>query len=139
MNDELTKKLEHIKELNFLNRTHAGIALALYDASDAANRADRDAFQKAWATVMNKSADFLDQAHALMTRLEDDPQTGRQQRLQEFLNGFAKAADINLSEADAQWAGYSRQLSDHEREQIENQGQDSGFEMGTQFRKLYPK
>jgi hypothetical protein len=69
--DELTKKLEHFREVNSLNRTHAGIALALYDASDAAVSADRDAFQKAWDTVMNKSADFLNQAHALMTRLED--------------------------------------------------------------------
>jgi hypothetical protein len=73
--DELTKKLEHLREVNSLNRTHAGIALALYDASDAACHADRDAFVKAWDTIMHKSADFLDQAHALMTRLEDDRDT----------------------------------------------------------------
>jgi hypothetical protein len=70
--DEFTKKLEHLKEINSLGSTQTEISIAFYEAYHAASHADRDAFQKAWATVMNKSADFLTQAHTLMTRLEDD-------------------------------------------------------------------
>jgi hypothetical protein len=69
--DELTKKLEHLKEVNSLGITQGEISIALCEAFDAASRGDRDSFQKAWATAMNKSANFLDQAHALMTRLEE--------------------------------------------------------------------
>jgi hypothetical protein len=70
--DEFTKKLTHIRELNALGSTQTQISIALYEAQDAASRGDRDSFQKAWATAMKQSADFLDQAHALMARLEGD-------------------------------------------------------------------
>jgi hypothetical protein len=56
--------------------------------------------------------------------------------LPEFLHGFARAADIDRTEADAAWAAYSRQLSGGERERIENQGQDAGFEMGQQWKAM---
>lgn len=59
-------------------------------------------------------------------------------RLQEFLYGFAKGADIDLSQAREQWAGHSAQLSDDKRRLIESQGEDSGFTEGQAFAKLYP-
>ena len=54
-----------------------------------------------------------------------------------FLWGFSKGANIDRSEAPAQWAGHSIQLSDSERQAIERQGEDAGFTEGQQFAKLY--
>ena len=54
-----------------------------------------------------------------------------------FLWGFARGADIDRSEAPAQWAGHSIQLTDNERRAIEQQGEDAGFTEGQQFAKLY--
>jgi phosphopantetheinyl transferase (holo-ACP synthase) len=70
--DELTKKLEHLREVNSLSHTQTQISIALLEACHAAKHADREAFQKAWETATHKSADFLDQAHALMARIEND-------------------------------------------------------------------
>jgi hypothetical protein len=56
----------------------------------------------------------------------------------EFLWGFAKGADIDRSEAEAQWAGWSTQLSDLERSRFEQQGEDSGFSEGQFFANHYP-
>jgi hypothetical protein len=70
--DEVMKKLERLMELSALSSTQSEISLALCEASQAASNADREAFQKAWETALTKSADFLDQAHALMDRLEGD-------------------------------------------------------------------
>lgn len=54
----------------------------------------------------------------------------------EFIRGLALALDVDYSEASAQWAGYSRQLTDSAREQIESNGQDSGFEIGNEIKRL---
>lgn len=39
----------------------------------------------------------------------------------------------STSEADAQWAGFSRQLSDLERERIEAKGYEEGVIVGRQI------
>lgn len=63
--------------------------------------------------------------------------TDNTDRQREFLNGFARGADIDRCEACAQWAGHSSQLSDDERRSIERQGEDAGFTEGQAFAKLY--
>ena len=55
-----------------------------------------------------------------------------------FLTAFAAAAHLNDSEAGEQWAGFSRSLSDSERELIENGGTQSGSREGESFLKLHP-
>jgi hypothetical protein len=55
-----------------------------------------------------------------------------------FLDGFAEATGLDLVAADGQWAGYSYQLSDWERSEIEAGGYEGGLAMGLAFRQLYP-
>jgi hypothetical protein len=66
----------------------------------------------------------------------------QQERLKQvngaFLKAFADVTKLKASEADEQWAGFSRQLSDSERTEIENGGSRSGHLMGEEFLKLYP-
>lgn len=57
--------------------------------------------------------------------------------INEFLAAFADAAGIHRNDADAQWAGFSRDLPDGGRERIEAGGAESGREMGADFRALY--
>ena len=57
--------------------------------------------------------------------------------LNDFIEGFAAASELDLAEAGEQWAGFSRQLSDREREEIEAGGYAAGLEQGTAFRALY--
>ncbi len=58
-------------------------------------------------------------------------------RLREFLNGFARGADIDRGEACAQWAGYSSQLTDEARRLIEKDGEDAGFTEGQAFARFF--
>lgn len=59
-------------------------------------------------------------------------------QLQNFLDSFAVAAELRRAEADEQWAGFSRQLSDAERARIEAGGFSAGAEQGEAFLALYP-
>lgn len=56
-----------------------------------------------------------------------------------FLDAFATEAGLRDSEADEQWAGFSRQLSDNERARIERGGTRSGQRQGREFLQLYPQ
>lgn len=51
----------------------------------------------------------------------------------EFILGFQSAAGLDRIEADAQWAAYSRQLSDAEIDRIEAGGYESGLDEGARF------
>ena len=54
-----------------------------------------------------------------------------------FIAAFASAAGIsNLAEADAQWAAWSRDLSNTERSAIEAGGSQSGAFEGETFKAL---
>jgi len=54
-----------------------------------------------------------------------------------FIAAFASAAGIsNLAEADAQWAGWSRDLSNIERANVEAGGSESGATYGETFKDL---
>ena len=64
------------------------------------------------------------------------PTTAAPDRFSEFLNGFARGADIDRAYAWDQWVGWSRQLSDSTREKIERDGEDGGFSEGQWFAKL---
>ena len=55
----------------------------------------------------------------------------------EFLNAFADAAGIDRNEANEQWAGFSRQLSDREIIEQESGGARSGRENGKMMRELH--
>ena len=61
-----------------------------------------------------------------------------QEAFEEFLSGFAIEAGIDESEAHDQWAGFSTQLDDDEREEIEAGGFDAGLAEGKKFAELYP-
>lgn len=53
---------------------------------------------------------------------------------EQFLYGFMVATGINNRvTADEQWAGWSRQLPDEERDEIEAGGYDSGYKEGKAF------
>jgi hypothetical protein len=60
-----------------------------------------------------------------------------------FIDGFAAGAGIpNRTNADYlrardQWAGWSRQLSDKEREEVESGGYDSGLREGKIFADIH--
>jgi hypothetical protein len=56
----------------------------------------------------------------------------------EFVRGWIAATNHGRYEAGEQWAGFSRSLSDHERELVESAGFASGFEMGTAWNTMYP-
>ena len=51
----------------------------------------------------------------------------------DFLTGFARATGLDLPTADAQWAVYSRHLSDSERETVEVGGESAGAIEGARY------
>ena len=55
----------------------------------------------------------------------------------EFLRGWIAATNHTSAMADKQWAGYSRHLTDSERETLEQDGFRSGWEMGQAWRAMY--
>jgi hypothetical protein len=55
-----------------------------------------------------------------------------------FLRGFAEATGLGITEADAQWAGFSRSLSDQERKDIEECGHAAGLAEGKLYRDMHP-
>lgn len=55
-----------------------------------------------------------------------------------FLRGFADSASVSYKNADEQWAGFSRSLSDSERARIEKRGYASGHAEGKKYAVLYP-
>ena len=59
--------------------------------------------------------------------------------LAEFLRGFAAEAGLaSTTEADEQWAAFSRQLTDDARDCIESGGYEAGKIQGQSFREMYP-
>lgn len=55
-----------------------------------------------------------------------------------FLTSFAATTGLSDNEANEQWAGYSRMLSDSEIARIERGGTKSGERMGNAFLRDYP-
>ena len=55
----------------------------------------------------------------------------------DFLRGFAEAAGLDHNEADEQWAAWSRNLSDREREAREHKGYDGGIAEGKTFKQFF--
>ena len=51
----------------------------------------------------------------------------------EFIKGFAKATNLDYPEARELWAWYSHQLSDADRTNDEQQGEDRGYELGGEY------
>lgn len=54
-----------------------------------------------------------------------------------FLRGFADAAGLGYDAAADQWAGFSRQLPDGQRQRLEARGYPAGYRQGVAFAKLY--
>jgi len=50
-----------------------------------------------------------------------------------FIEGFAESTNLTINEAKTEWAAWSRQLPDTEREQIENKGHVSGMNEGNRY------
>ena len=61
------------------------------------------------------------------------------ENIQEFMSGFANETGLGYAEADLQWAGFSRQLSDSDRQGIEAMGYESGKREGANFNAMYPE
>ena len=59
--------------------------------------------------------------------------------MKQFLIGFETTTGLNHLEAAEQWAEYSRQLSDKDRQRIEQGGRTAGERMGQEFRKHHPR
>jgi hypothetical protein len=51
----------------------------------------------------------------------------------EFIQAFAEFAEMLVPDAKTAWANYSRQLSDTEREEIEQQGRIAGMNEGRAY------
>jgi hypothetical protein len=64
---------------------------------------------------------------------------GQEEDMNAFLTEFAKTIGMNIQDAEEQWAGFSRQLSDNERNRIEARGARAGKSEGLRFLELYPK
>lgn len=56
----------------------------------------------------------------------------------EFIRGFAEATGLSTQDAQEQWAGFSRGLSDAEIEFEEAGGYQSGVAQGGFFRTMFP-
>jgi len=85
-----------------------------------------DQHASAWARERNQWTWRADHLVAIFQQDEFD----------RFVSGIAATLHVARSEADAQWAGYSRQLSDAERAEIEAGGFERGREIGTEIAKL---
>ena len=55
----------------------------------------------------------------------------------DFIRAFAIEIGASNDDAEEQWAGFSRGLSDKQRDEIESQGWYSGIDQGKEFAKLY--
>jgi hypothetical protein len=53
----------------------------------------------------------------------------------EFIQAFAEFAEMSLPDAKNAWSDYSRQLSDAEREEIEQSGRIAGMNEGLVYLK----
>ena len=53
-----------------------------------------------------------------------------------FRHGLADELGVSVMVADAQWSGYSRQLSDREREEIESGGWVAGKRIAVEIKSL---
>ena len=51
----------------------------------------------------------------------------------EFIQAFAEFAEMLVPDAKTAWANYSRQLSDTEREEIEQSGRIAGMNEGRAY------
>ena len=59
------------------------------------------------------------------------------QNFTDFLSAFADTLAVTSQEASDQWAGFTRQLSDKERCEIENGGMDAGIREGRAFNEMF--
>ena len=55
----------------------------------------------------------------------------------EFLAAFAIAANLTYQQADEQWSGASRNISDYSRDQIEAGGAEAGDREGLVWRSMF--
>jgi hypothetical protein len=58
---------------------------------------------------------------------------------EQFINGFASVLSYDIATAEEQWAWFSRQLSDNERDEIEQGGFDAGVTEGEKFNEMFNK
>jgi hypothetical protein len=57
-----------------------------------------------------------------------------------FIIGFREGADIlTNAHAEAHWAGFSNQLTDADRSEIEAGGRETGVEQGREYLRLFPE
>jgi hypothetical protein len=68
----------------------------------------------------------------------NDPEAEARHLRQDFFRAFAMAAWIDWADARGQWAAFTRELSDAEREAIELGGSDAGDEQGERFKECFP-
>ena len=61
------------------------------------------------------------------------------ENLQAFIEGFAHKTKLTKSDGFDQWSGFSRELSDAERQEVEQAGFQSGVDEGQKFNEMrYP-
>ena len=59
--------------------------------------------------------------------------------MNDFISAFAKAAKLDdVNDAVEQWAWFSRQLCDSERQEVEDGGAESGEREGALYLQYYP-
>lgn len=57
-----------------------------------------------------------------------------------FIIGFREGADaITNAHAESHWAGFSSQLTDADRSEIEAGGRETGVEQGREYLRMFPE
>lgn len=57
----------------------------------------------------------------------------------QFMLGFQDATGLDPVQADEQWAWHSRQLSDSDRQAVEEVGYENGVKEGKAWKEMYGK
>ena len=81
--------------------------------------------------------DLFDAAHDAVLQIERDAEMQERYNYDEFIRAFAETIHESEAEADSQRAGFSRQLTEDAREEIEQGGATAGVEQGREFNKAF--
>jgi len=85
-----------------------------------------------------KSAIERSISHTEIARVTVTANEWTQEKYSDFLDGFAMETELDRQEAENQWAGFSNQLSDSERREVEAGGWEAGITEGEKFTEMFP-
>lgn len=87
----------------------------------------------AMAGQLNRTVAEMERVYNRLRKKEQ-----KEKSREDFLRGFVAATALHAIEADEQWSGFSRQLTDREVERAEAGGYQSGYSEGLKFNAAFP-